>query len=111
MDLNALLKKMTLKDKLYQLQQVNSDVFMQGENMPITGPDFLLEFDMGHKYEVSSVYNSIGAERNIKIQEEYLKNSKNKIPLAFMLDVIHGYRTIYPVNLGLACSFDKFRLI
>ena len=106
MDLNRLLKKMTLKDKLYQLQQVNSDVFMQGENMPITGPDFLLEFDMGHKYEVSSVYNSIGAERNIKIQEEYLKNSKNKIPLAFMLDVIHGYRTIYPVNLGLACSFD-----
>ena len=106
MDLNALLKKMTLKEKLYQLQQVNSDLFLESGNMPITGPDFLLEFDMNFKYEVSSVYNSIGAERNLKIQEEYLKNSKNKIPLAFMLDVIHGYRTIYPVNLGLACSFD-----
>ena len=107
MDLQALLEKMTLKEKLYQLQQTNSDIFLSGDNMPITGPDFLLEFDMGFKYEVGSVYNSLGAERNIKIQEEYLKNSKNKIPLAFMLDVIHGYRTIYPVNLGLACSFDR----
>ena len=107
MDLLSLLEKMTLKEKLYQLQEVNSDVFLSSENMPITGPDFLLEFDMGFKYEVGSVYNSVGAERNIKIQEEYLKNSKNKIPLAFMLDVIHGYRTIYPINLGLACSFDR----
>ena len=107
MDLQALLEKMTLKEKLYQLQQTNSDIFLSGDNMPITGPDFLLEFDMGFKYEVGSVYNSLGAGRNIKIQEEYLKNSKNKIPLAFMLDVIHGYRTIYPVNLGLACSFDR----
>ena len=107
MDLKALLEKMTLKEKLYQLQQVNSDIYVKGDEMPITGPDFLLEFDEGYKYEVGSVYNSIGAERNIKIQEEYLKNSKNKIPLAFMLDVIHGYRTIYPINLGLACSFDR----
>ena len=107
MDLQGLLNKMTLKEKLYQLQQVNSDVFLSSDNMPITGPDFLLEFDMNFKYEVGSVYNSVGAERNIKIQEEYLKNSKNKIPLAFMLDVIHGYRTIYPINLGLACSFDR----
>ena len=107
MDLVALLEKMTLKEKLYQLQQVNSDIYVKGDEMPITGPDFLLEFDQEYKYEVSSVYNSIGAERNIKIQEEFLKNSKNKIPLAFMLDVIHGYRTIYPTNLGLACSFDR----
>ena len=107
MDLKSLLNKMTLKEKLYQLQQVNSDIFIKGDNMPITGPDFLLEFDENYKYEVSSVYNSIGAERNIKIQEEFLKNSKNKIPIAFMLDIIHGYRTIYPINLGLACSFDR----
>ena len=107
MDLKSLLEKMTLKEKLYQLQQVNSDIYIQGDNMPITGPDFNLEFDNNYKYEVASVYNSYGAERNIKIQEEFLKKSKNKIPLAFMLDIIHGYRTIYPINLGLACSFDR----
>ena len=78
MDLNSLLNKMTLTEKLYQLQQVNSDIYIDSGNMPITGPDFLLEFDNNYKYEVSSVYNSYGAERNIKIQEDFLKNSKNK---------------------------------
>ena len=107
MDLISLLNKMTLKEKLYQLQQVNSDIYVQGDNMPITGPDFLLEFDSSYKYEVASVYNSFGAKRNIQIQKEFLENSRNKIPLAFMLDIIHGYRTIYPINLGLACSFDR----
>ena len=107
MDLKALLSKMTLKEKLYQLQQVNSNIYMADENMPVTGPEFYLQFDKDYKYEVASVYNSYGAERNIAIQKEFLQNSKNKIPLAFMLDIIHGYRTIYPINLGLASSFDR----
>ena len=107
MDLQALLKKMTLKEKCYQLQQVNSQLFLDDPNMPVTGPEFFLQFDQNYLYEVSSVYNSFGAERNIKIQKEFLEKSKNKIPLAFMLDIIHGYRTIYPINLGLASSFDR----
>ncbi len=107
MDLLALLEKMTLAEKCYQLQQVNSNIFMADENMPITGPEFYLQFDNRYKYEVASVYNSYGAERNIAIQKEFLEKSKNKIPLAFMLDVIHGYRTIYPINLGLVSSFDR----
>ena len=107
MDLLALLAKMSLAEKCYQLQQVNSNIFMADENMPITGPEFYLQFDKRYKYEVASVYNSYGAERNIAIQKEFLEKSKNKIPLAFMLDVIHGYRTIYPINLALASSFDR----
>jgi len=107
MDLLALLEKMTLAEKCYQLQQVNSNIFMADENMPITGPEFYLQFNSQYKYEVSSVYNSYGAKRNIAIQREFLEKSKNKIPLAFMLDVIHGYRTIYPINLGLSSSFDR----
>lgn len=107
MNLLALLEKMSLEEKCYQLQQVNSNIFMADENMPITGPEFYLQFDKRYKYEVASVYNSYGAERNIAIQKEFLEKSKNKIPLAFMLDVIHGYRTIYPINLALASSFDR----
>ncbi len=106
-DLQSLLNKMTLKEKCYQLQQVNSNIFMADENMPITGPEFYLQFDKNYKYDVASVYNSYGAKRNMAIQKDVLENSKNKIPLAFMLDVIHGYRTIYPINLGLASSFDR----
>ena len=73
MDLLALLKKMSLAEKCYQLQQVNSNIFMADENMPITGPEFYLQFDKRYKYEVSSVYNSYGAERNIAIQNEFLE--------------------------------------
>lgn len=105
-DIKELLSKMTLKEKLYQLQQINSNLFLDDKNMPVTGPEHEQGFDLAYLHDVSSVYNSYGAERNIKIQSEYLKKSKNKIPLAFMLDVIHGYRTIYPINLGLSCSFD-----
>ena len=65
MDLLALLEKMSLTEKCYQLQQVNSNIFMADENMPITGPEFYLQFDKRYKYEVASVYNSYGAERNI----------------------------------------------
>lgn len=107
MDLQVLLNKMTLKEKCYQLQQVNSNLYMADENMPITGPEFFLQFDKNYKYEVASVYNSFGAKRNIQIQKEFLEKSNHKIPLAFMLDIIHGYRTIYPINLGLASSFDR----
>ena len=67
MDLLALLEKMSLTEKCYQLQQVNSNIFMADENMPITGPEFYLQFDKRYKYEVASVYNSYGAERNIAI--------------------------------------------
>lgn len=41
-----------------------------------------------------------------KIQEEHLKNDRNKIPMLFMMDVIHGFCTIYPIPLALGCSFN-----
>ena len=88
MDLHALLNKMTLKEKCYQLQQVNSDIYIQAEEMPITGPDFLLEFDNNYKYEVASVYNSFGAERNIKIQDLCL-------PFPVKISVKAGKNLIY----------------
>lgn len=62
MDIKGLIEQMSLKEKLYQLQQVNSDIYIKGDEMPITGPDFYLEFDDSYKYEVGSVYNSHFAE-------------------------------------------------
>ena len=41
-----------------------------------------------------------------RIQENHLKKDRNKIPLLFARDVIHGYRTIYPIGLAMAGSFD-----
>ena len=50
--------------------------------------------------------NTIGAERTNTYQHLAVDKSRLHIPLLFGADVIHGFRTIYPVPLGLAASFD-----
>ncbi len=55
---------------------------------------------------MGSVLNYPSVDMMRKIQDEHLANDRNKIPLMFMMDVIHGYRTIYPIPLALGCSFD-----
>ncbi len=106
MDIQKLLDKMSLKEKLYQLQQLDSNVILYDKNMPITGPVTKLELDEEYIFETGSLLNSFGAKRTIEIQKNFLNNSKNKIPVIIMQDVIRGYRTLYPINLGLSCSFD-----
>lgn len=106
MDIKKLLDKISLKEKLYQLEQFDSNVILYDKNMPITGPITKLELDEEYVFETGSLVNSFGAERTIEIQKNFLKHSKNKIPVVIMQDVIRGYRTLYPINLGLSCSFD-----
>ena len=106
MDLKKLLEKMTLKEKLYQLTQIDSNVILYDENMPITGPLQKLKLDEEEIFGIGSLVNSFGAKRTIEIQKNFLENNKNKIPVVIMQDVIRGYRTLYPINLGLSCSFD-----
>jgi len=55
---------------------------------------------------LGSMLNTIGAERTNTYQHLAVEKSRLHIPLLFGADVIHGYRTIYPVPLGLAASFD-----
>jgi beta-glucosidase len=55
---------------------------------------------------VGSLLNVTGADATRKMQQLAVENSRLKIPLIFGLDVIHGYRTIFPVPLGEAASFD-----
>ncbi|MBQ8393591.1 MAG: glycoside hydrolase family 3 C-terminal domain-containing protein [Clostridia bacterium] len=106
MDIKGLLDKMSLKEKLYQLQQLDSNVIMYDENMPVTGILQKLELDENYIFETGSLLNSFGAKRTIEIQKNFLEHSKNKIPTVIMQDVVRGYKTLYPINLGLSCSFD-----
>ena len=55
---------------------------------------------------VGSMLNTIGAERTNTYQHLAVEKSRLHIPLLFGADVIHGFRTVYPVPLGLAASFD-----
>lgn len=106
MDLKLLLEQMTIDEKIGQLAQYNAVLFIDSE-AEVTGPLLskkgLTEEDI---YRVGSILNFKNAEEMRQIQDMHLKGDRHKIPIVFMMDVIHGYKTIYPIPLALGCSFD-----
>jgi beta-glucosidase len=58
-------------------------------------------------YTNGSVIGTSSAKITYLIQSEYLKKSGLKIPLLLMHDAIHGYKTIFPIPLGLSCTWDE----
>jgi beta-glucosidase len=95
-----LMSKMTLEEKIYQMVQFTSDGTVTG---PKSGENFITRIQQG---KVGSILNATGAKETREIQRINLENSRLKIPLLFGHDVIHGYKTIFPINLGMASSFD-----
>jgi len=101
---NALLSKMTISEKVGQMNQYNG--FWE-----VTGP-VPKEGNAKLKYEhlknglVGSVLNVKGAENVRKLQEIVVKQSRLGIPLLFGFDVIHGHKTLFPIPLGQAASWD-----
>lgn len=106
MDLEGLISQMTFEEKIGQLAQYNANVCVitDGE---ITGPATNLGLAKEDIPKIGSILNFSKVEDMIKLQKEHLENDRNKIPVVFMMDVIHGFRTIFPIPLGLACSFDE----
>jgi len=106
-DIKKILESMTLEEKIGQLIQIIPSFFNPKTTGEITGP---LE-DLGLKekdiWQVGSVIGISGAKEAINIQKNYLEKSEKKIPLIFMADIIHGYRTIFPIPLGIGCTWDK----
>ncbi len=95
-----LMSKMTVDEKIYQTVQFTSDGTVTG---PKSGDNFITRIQQG---KVGSILNATGAKETREIQRINLENSRLKIPLLFGQDVIHGYKTIFPINLGMASSWD-----
>lgn len=96
----ALLRQMTLEEKIGQMNQYNGDWDATG---PITK-----DGDKQNKIRkglVGSMLNVTGVEHTRTLQELAMQ-SRLKIPLLFGQDVIHGYRTIFPIPLAEAASWD-----
>lgn len=93
---NALLLRMTLAEKLGQLQQLD------GEANGNFRPEHL---EMARKGLLGSTLNVRGAQKTNELQRAALE-SRLKIPLIFGFDVIHGYRTVFPIPLGEAATWD-----
>ena len=97
---NELLKKMTLEEKIGQLNQYTNDANPTGPL--VVNPNKEKEIKGGL---LGSMLNVIGADRTRKYQELAMQ-SRLKIPLLFGLDVIHGYKTTFPIPLAEAASWD-----
>lgn len=105
-DIHKLLQKMTLEQKLAQLSQYNANCLHIGASGDVTGPASELNLTSEQVKSVGSVLNFGEANEVIEIQKEHIENDPYKIPMLFMLDVVHGYETIYPIPLGIGASFD-----
>ena len=104
-DLKKLLDNMTVREKIGQLTQYNANFFVQTD-AEITGGDEYLGLTCEELKTVGHVLNFKSPLEVREIQKKHLENDRNKIPMLFMMDVIHGYRTIYPIPLALGCSFN-----
>jgi len=97
---NSLLKKMTIEEKIGQLNQYTGDNSATG---PITiNPNKQSEIKAGL---VGSMLNIIGTKYTKQYQELAMQ-SRLKIPLLFGQDVVHGYKTTFPIPLAEAASWD-----
>lgn len=97
---DSVLKLMTLEEKVGQMNQYNGPWAATG---PLTNDDNLLgQIKEG---KVGSMLNTTGAARTRDLQQLAMQ-SRLKIPLLFGQDVIHGYRTIFPIPLAEAASWD-----
>ncbi len=95
--IDALLREMTLAEKLGQLQQLD------GESNGNFRPEHL---DLIRKGLLGATLNVRGARRTNQLQRVAMEESRLKIPVLFGFDTIHGYRTIFPIPLAEAGSWD-----
>ncbi|HTB95727.1 MAG TPA: glycoside hydrolase family 3 N-terminal domain-containing protein [Terracidiphilus sp.] len=113
--IDALLKQMTLEEKLGQLVQYGDS----GEaavaelggaaQQPGKNPETHVKIDvmnLAATGRLGSMLNVVGAERTNSYQHAAVEKSRLHIPLIFGADILHGYRTVYPIPLGLAATFD-----
>ncbi len=104
-NVKQLIEKMTLKEKVCQLTQLNANFFAQSD-AEITGPWEKLGIAQEDLRYIGSALNFHGVSEMIEIQKKHMEEDPNAIPMIFMMDVIHGFRTIYPIPLGMGASFD-----
>ena len=98
--IDALLQKMTLEEKVGQLVQYSAGQ-PTGPGTGRTDYD-----DMIQKGQIGALFNITTAREANVFQRVAMEKSRLKIPLVFGLDVIHGYRTEFPIPLGLAATWD-----
>ncbi|MBT2290611.1 glycoside hydrolase family 3 C-terminal domain-containing protein [Paenibacillus albidus] len=105
-----LLNEMTLEEKIAQLQQLAANFYEGAESGgQITGPMEAMGITDDMIINSGSVLGLSGAEQVIAVQEAHLRKNRLGIPLLMMADIVHGFKTIFPVPLAIGCSWDLER--
>lgn len=97
---DSLLQLMTIEEKAGQLTLYTSDMTVTG---PTIRPQYKEDIRSG---KVGALFNAFGAAATRQIQEIAVKETRLGIPLLFGFDVIHGHKTIFPIPLAEAASWD-----
>lgn len=98
--LTDLIGKMTLDEKIGQLVQCGTSIYSDNLDM---NEELLAKLKAG---KIGSFLSLSGPEKLNKLQRIVMEETRLKIPLFFGHDIIHGYRTVFPVPIAEACSFE-----
>lgn len=98
--IDSLISIMTLDEKVGQLTLYTSDLDVTGAHIREGYVDDLREGKVG------AIFNAIGADYTRKLQQISVDETRLGIPLLFGYDVVHGYKTIFPIPLGETASWD-----
>ena len=102
--LQELLEDMSLEEKIGQMNQVAGSFFL-GASVA-TGPMAEKGFTQENIDRAGSAIGVSGAAAVKKVQKAYMEKHPHRIPLLFMLDVINGYKTVFPIPLGQGAAFE-----
>lgn len=98
--ISALMGRMTIEEKIGQLNLPGAGDITTGQ---AKSSDIAEKIKTG---QVGGLFNIKGVEKIRDVQSLAVEESRLKIPLLFGMDVIHGYETVFPIPLGLSCSWD-----
>ena len=104
-ELVKLVDELTVEEKVDQLLQLSADFYTK-KNEEITGPLTDLGLTEENIKQAGSTLGLSGAQEAIRVQKEYMNKHRLGIPTLMMADIIHGFRTIFPIPLGLGSSWS-----
>ena len=103
--IDELIGQMTITEKLGQLTQLAPFFLGMDPTMDLTGPMNEMNLRPEWLREVGSTLNGFGAKQLRRLQDRHMAGSRLGIPLLFMADIVHGYRTGFPIPLAIGSSF------
>lgn len=105
-ELRQLLEDMSLEEKIGQMVQLSADFYKGDAKSVITGPAASLGVTGEDIRLAGSILGAYGAEELMEIQKNYMAEHPHHIPMLFMLDVIHGLKTVFPIPLAQGAAFE-----